>query len=437
MPKKKQHFVRSSNLNFDQVNCAKLDLLRVFLCEYRSALTQFVDYYWFKHNLDGNWTRLDIQTRGSYYPYPTALVVSDSILSARALKCASNQAMGMINAALRKKQKQMWQLAKMQHDGADPISYKKLHQKISTVPLVKPTINRQVGAELNSINAQLDQHQGSFDLCLTLSALFSNQYKKENLEGQSKIHLPLKQHRRFNHWHSRSIEVMKSFLITERQVSVRFKCKRPEKPATGVRAACDQGMRSLLSVVYTTGQRHASEPCPSGHDLDSIVRDMNNKKRGSKNYQKKQAQRTNYINWCANQLDLDSVDEFVLEKLVNMGYKRRTSSYLRRFTHVQIRSKLQALCEEKGVLFREQSSEYRSQRCSSCGWVHSKNRSAKKFKCQSCGHEDDADFNAATNHLVALVQLQRNLVRGKNKTTGFYWNPVGRGTCSSSRKPKQ
>ncbi len=45
---------------------------------------------------------------------------------------------------------------------------------------------------------------------------------------------------------------------------------------------------------------------------------------------------------------------------------------------------------------------YTSQRCNACGYVDKENRKTQaKFECKSCGHEDNADNNAALNILAA------------------------------------
>ena len=39
-------------------------------------------------------------------------------------------------------------------------------------------------------------------------------------------------------------------------------------------------------------------------------------------------------------------------------------------------------------------------------------------------HTANADVNAASNHLVDLPALRHYIVKGINRTSGFYWNPV-------------
>lgn len=48
-----------------------------------------------------------------------------------------------------------------------------------------------------------------------------------------------------------------------------------------------------------------------------------------------------------------------------------------------------------------------SQKCSSCGYTDRRNRHRKDFLCVACGHEDDADINAANNVLAAGLAVIR------------------------------
>lgn len=79
------------------------------------------------------------------------------------------------------------------------------------------------------------------------------------------------------------------------------------------------------------------------------------------------------------------------------------------------------LCQDSGVHYKEQSSPYRSQRCSSCGWVYKKNRKGKVFHCVKCDYIDDADHNASINHEQELYELAHGLINHKLNSIGFYW----------------
>lgn len=65
---------------------------------------------------------------------------------------------------------------------------------------------------------------------------------------------------------------------------------------------------------------------------------------------------------------------------------------------------------------------YTSKRCSCCGWVRSKNRKGKRFKCDKCGFTADADFNASLNILADLRPIGRQERLLHKSKIGFYWN---------------
>jgi putative transposase len=51
---------------------------------------------------------------------------------------------------------------------------------------------------------------------------------------------------------------------------------------------------------------------------------------------------------------------------------------------------------------------YTSQKCNSCGHTSKENRKTQsEFKCVECGHEQNADFQAATNILGEGIALKR------------------------------
>ncbi len=101
------------------------------------------------------------------------------------------------------------------------------------------------------------------------------------------------------------------------------------------------------------------------------------------------------------------------------------------WTNTLIERKVLSLAEELGVQVLLQKSEYRSQRCSCCGYVLKSNRKKKDFKCKSCGFICDADLNAALNHEADLFDLPFGFRQLKlNRRDGFLWKPSGIYTLS-------
>jgi len=72
-------------------------------------------------------------------------------------------------------------------------------------------------------------------------------------------------------------------------------------------------------------------------------------------------------------------------EILNMGWHR-------------VRSQLQYKTEKFGCLLTTVPPQYTSQECSECHYTHADNRlSQALFKCQKCGHSENADINAAKN----------------------------------------
>jgi IS605 OrfB family transposase len=73
--------------------------------------------------------------------------------------------------------------------------------------------------------------------------------------------------------------------------------------------------------------------------------------------------------------------------------------------------------EERGIRVEQVNPKNTSRRCSSCDFTHEDNRpSQDTFRCQSCGYENHADYNAAKNIGYRLL---------RNQTGGEGGAPVG------------
>jgi putative transposase len=87
----------------------------------------------------------------------------------------------------------------------------------------------------------------------------------------------------------------------------------------------------------------------------------------------------------------------------------------------QIRQMLEYKAAWYGAQIIAVNPAYTSQRCSGCGHVHADNRlSQSAFLCQSCGHADNADLNAAKNILKLGLETGGlpGLVCGSSRTSG-------------------
>jgi IS605 OrfB family transposase len=77
----------------------------------------------------------------------------------------------------------------------------------------------------------------------------------------------------------------------------------------------------------------------------------------------------------------------------------------------------------RGGMLAEVNPRYTSQRCSSCGHTAKENRvSQATFKCLVCGHEENADVNAAKN---ILTVGQTGMACAANRSSGRQQEPAG------------
>ena len=76
----------------------------------------------------------------------------------------------------------------------------------------------------------------------------------------------------------------------------------------------------------------------------------------------------------------------------------------------------------KGGELVEVDYRYTSQTCSSCGYTSRENRRSQAvFKCLACGHEENADVNAAKN---ILTVGQTGMTCQANRTSGRQQEPA-------------
>ena len=398
-----------------------------------------------------------------------------TILSARTLKSVKTQAMGIIRSWVQ----QILQSYQFGYFNRD--KYKKTHRKnirkyCDDKRKVVKNLIRGTGKkdsklkidkfEFNSVNCQLlragtdDSFELSeyfnFDLLFSLHSMYTKEYSRIKLrypDRKNKLHIPLGSHKHFNELKSgivantecKNEDILKSFLVSKDGIEVRFKLKSTAKESqfkfnlVGI----DQGQRKLFSAVYVNDEsnnkdinccylteRDLKEQL-HGHAYNEVCDKIARRQKGSKGFKRAQEHRKNLINQAVNILAQifnfeDDVAEVRLEKLRRLGEGKKKSRKLQAFNYADLRHKIERKCIETNVELTETSNAYRSQRCSLCGFVHSKNRlnGGEEFKCLKCGYTADADMNSAKNQVAKIPPIyvsRQNRNKYPNHTTGFYW----------------
>jgi len=87
--------------------------------------------------------------------------------------------------------------------------------------------------------------------------------------------------------------------------------------------------------------------------------------------------------------------------------EQQSETFLKNWSYFDLQNKTKYKCEEKGIKFILIDPKYTSKRCSHCGCIDDENRDCKgnqaKFKCVTCGHEENADINAAKNISIPMI----------------------------------
>ncbi|MFA5025671.1 MAG: transposase [Candidatus Shapirobacteria bacterium] len=218
-------------------------------------------------------------------------------------------------------------------------------------------------------------------------------YKEEDKWAEN-LKLPINQHSqslKFSKWNQKqSIRLLKK---NGKYFMVFFYEKEdPGLRKSGSSLGIDQGYKAL--VTCSDGQ-------VQGQELEQLYKRISNKKQGSKAFKRLLIHRNNEINHACNQLNLDGIKELVLEDLKYVKYKTKLSTKimntLQRWSYSKTTTKLESLGQTNGILVSKANPAYTSQRCSECGHIDKENRKGLDFLCLECGHESNADYNAARN----------------------------------------
>jgi transposase len=401
--------IRTSKHHTVFCNTAKKENLSLFVNEYRRVTGLILDDIW-----SNGYKGFSIQK--NKLEFPKYIDYNDfqieTILTARALSSLVTQLSGTIRAATEKQRKRLFILEKMKQENVSKQKRKLLIRKIKQNIPQKPAVFALMPELSSKCSEFIPTSEKHFHGFLKLKSVFKN---------KTEIVIPIKHHK-----HSVSLQEkgkqMNSFLIGKDFVNIRWDIQTPEEKQVGKTLGIDQGMKDVLTCSdgYQTPKTDKH-----GHSLESILTRLSNKKKGSKSFKRTQEQRSNFINWSINQLNVSDIKEIKLEHIWNIGYKSGKSRILSHWTNTNIRDKVISVCELNGVHLTEQKSTYRSQRCSGCGMVRKANRKGKVYQCKSCGLVMDADVNASINISLNLPEIPYTLRQRQLNRAGFIWNEAG------------
>ena len=243
-----------------------------------------------------------------------------------------------------------------------------------------PLLRRKV-ATLDNRFVKIEEFKGeAFDLGLNFAS------------GMPKITIPINQTAHMNRFWGQGWQTGSTIRLGMNKrgvwIELIFEKERPEPRTEGKVIGIDRGFRKAF--VTSDGQEIGAE-----------LRDQIRRK-GKRSKTSYYHIRTELFR-CLKGLKLEGVKTIVLEDLryIKHGKRGTFSRHLNRLLSFWSLTRavnwLRCRCEEMGVRMKFVSPYKTSQRCHSCGKIDSRNRKGERFRCVSCGHEDDADHNAAKN----------------------------------------
>ena len=409
---------RSSKLTLNYANPGKLKELKSFLIDYRIAVQQCIDYIWTTPIKNTKTDLIVFDVSQDLLELPKFLNYKDvnysGILSARAVCSALEQAIDIVRSQTEMRRRLLFVAAKL---AAEPVKTKNIkkniigiNKRLKTVALVKPTV-KNIPAALSSKLIDFDTTSKHFDMFIRLSS-----------SGRKHLKLPVNYTKQYKKRELNQWKTLKGILLFEDRIEVVQDLPTPKVKTEGEKIAIDTGMSSC----FTASDKQTSKPDNHGHTLASIATKLARKQKNSKAFRRAQAHRKNWINWDINHnLNLKHVKQINIEN-INLFKGQRHSRCTSHFAHSIILNKISNVAEESKVLIKLLPSPYKSQRCSSCGFVNKANRKGKIFCCLNCSNSIDADLNAALNGIAELSYLPFDRIRSdKLNISGFFWKENG------------
>jgi IS605 OrfB family transposase len=331
---------RASRVYLTCANPGKVAQLRLFLLLYVNVVNYFIERFWSMKDF----------TAALADKIITGRAVNRFKITARLAQCAAKQAKEVVRS--------------------------QKVRKVKTMPLMRRKV-----ATLDNRLARVGEFKGAaFDLAISFTA------------GLPKITIPINRTAHMNRFLGQGWQISSTIRLGMDDLGVWieliFERERPELRTEGKVMGIDRGFRKAF--VTSDGQE-------IGAELRNQIRHKGKRSKTARRHIKTELFRH------LKRLRLDGVKTIVLEDLryIKHGkrgtFSRQVNRLLSFWSLTRAVNWLRCRCEELGVRMIFVSAYKTSQRCHSCGKIDSKNRKGERFRCVGCGHEDDADHNAAKN----------------------------------------
>jgi IS605 OrfB family transposase len=343
----KSKYNRSCKINLRFATNLKKKIIKNLLNEYRRVVNLYIKKLWI------NKGRLDKETLA---------LIQNTSLSERYKSQALKQALEIV------------------------VSTKKALKATKRLSNKIPTFNGPAKLDAKFISIEEPKHLKDFDLAIRLSTLSKG----------NRIIIPAKRTKVFNKWNDHpNSKLIQGCLLSEEGVTLFFEIEE-ELKEEGKEIGIDLGKTKIITT---------SEKEFLGLDFEKINQKLKRKKNGSKSKKRAYKERDNYFGKIVNSLKFEEFKTIVIEDLINLKKGKnpnRSKSFrksLRHWTYPEVISKIENKSQENRICLVKVDPQNTSRTCPSCKFVAKENRNGEKFKCQSCGFSEDADYVGALNIL--------------------------------------
>lgn len=351
--------IRSTKCSLKFTTKKKMLELNTILSEYGEVVNFFIQHFW-----------QDLDNIPSKSKLLKPLVdLPETWLSARLRKVAAREAIDMVLAT-----KQRWK--NYPKKMVMPVHKGNRMYVSSTIADLVPTKN----------NGYKTEESRLFDAWLHISSI----------GNKIIMDLPIKYHKHFNKYKNIG-KRLNSYIITKNYVQFSFEIITQSKKDGTKCVGIDTGINALASL--NNGNQY-------GKDIKDCIERIKRCKQKSNGYSLAKRALKQRIDEISKEIIIkENPDLIVVERLKSMGNKSKVKRLLTKNIRRSIGTwnwkywlkRLEAQCEINRVSFRTVSPYYTSTICSVCGQSDRGNRNGLIFKCLNCGHEDNADINAAIN----------------------------------------